>query len=60
MNRLYNKTGNTETHQKMIKNEKHSVRHQRILNSILERLTEVNVAGFCFKSLFQYKVKLEF
>ena len=27
-NRLYNKTENTETHQKMVKKEKHSVRHQ--------------------------------
>lgn len=27
-NRLYNKTENIETHQKMVKEEKHSIRHQ--------------------------------
>lgn len=26
--RLYNKTENTEIHQKMVKKEKHSIRHQ--------------------------------
>lgn len=51
-NRLYNKTENAETHQKMIKKEMHNLRHQRILNSILESLAGVTVSSFCFKSLF--------